>query len=433
MGLHALQHRGQEGAGIAASDGTDYSVLRRRGLVADIFQEEVLRGLKGSAAIGHTRYSTSGGDTDCNLQPLTMRSRMGWTAVAHNGNLTNAKELIERLEKEGAIFHTTSDTEVILHVMARCRDIPLPDAVEHAVGHLDGAYSLLIMNQDYMIAVRDPYGFRPLIVGDCGDGKAFASETVAFDLMGGTPEREVRPGEMIVVDLKRKTMTSKQVLQPKSPSRCVFELIYFARPDSEVFSVPVYQARKSLGRRLAKEQPAIADIVVPVPDSGVAAALGYAEELGLPFEMGIMRSHYSQRTFIQPKQSMRELGVRLKLSGVKSVIEGRRIVVVDDSLVRGTTAKKIIKMLRDCGADEVHLRVSSPPTISPCFYGMDTPTKGQLIASNQDIEGIREYIGADSLGYLSREGLSQVFGKGYCSSCFSGEYPTLVPLTIKNH
>lgn len=431
LGLHALQHRGQEGAGIASTDGEDFKCLRRPGLVTEIFQNGSLSTLKGYAAIGHTRYSTSGGDTACNLQPLTMRSRMGWVAVAHNGNLTNAKDLVDRLEKEGAIFQTTSDTEVVLHVMARCRDIPLPDAVEYAVSHIEGAFSLLVMNKDYMVAVRDPHGFRPLVVGDVGDGKAFASETVAFELMRGTFEREVQPGEMVVVDLKRKTMISKQVLKPKQPSKCVFELIYFARPDSEVFGTPVYKARKAMGRRLAQEHPAEADIVIPVPDSGVAASIGYAEELGLPFEMGLIRSHYVGRTFIQPKQSMRELGVRLKLSVVRSVIEDRRVIVVDDSLVRGTTSKKIIKLLREGGAKEVHLRVSSPPKISPCFYGIDTPTRDQLIASNQDVGGICKYIGADSLGYLSHEGLTQVVGDGYCGSCFTGEYPTLVPLTVK--
>lgn len=428
LGLHSLQHRGQEGAGIVSTDGDGYYVHRRRGLVSDVFQNGSMGSLKGRAALGHTRYSTSGGDTDSNIQPLVMKSAMGWISMSHNGNLSNSADLTSYLEQKGSIFQTTTDTEVIMHLLARCKDMDLPHALICALEQVEGAYSLLVMNKDYMIAIRDPHGFRPLHYGQKNGSTLFASETCAFDLVGGESIREIRPGEMVIVDVKNNTISSVQVFEEKKASKCVFELIYFSRPDSNTFGKSVYGTRKALGRRLAQEQPAEADLVIPVPDSGIAAAIGYAEELAIPFEMGIIRSHYVGRTFIQPKQSMRDVGVRLKLSAIQSIIKGKNLVVVDDSLVRGTTSKKIIQMLRDAGAARVHLRVSAPPTISPCFYGIDTPNREELIASNLSIDEISDFIGADSLGYLSPNGLKRVCGEGFCSACFTGDYPTLVPL-----
>lgn len=439
LGLHALQHRGQEGAGIISTDGKTAYVQRRQGLVGEVFNSQNLEELKGGAAVGHTRYSTTGSDAVANLQPMFMKGSKGWLALVHNGNIVNSQSLVRSLENDGAIFQSTSDTEVILHLFARAQEAEIEKALVHAVKLLQGAYSLLVMNKDKLIAIRDPLGFRPLVMGKLRDQYVFASETCAFDLIGAEYIREVEPGEMIVVPHDRpELMKSTFPLEKKSPRRCVFEYVYFARPDSLLYGERVHDMRKTLGRQLAKEQPApTAEVVIPVPDSGVPAAIGYAEASGVPFDMGIIRSHYIGRTFIEPEQEIRHLGVKLKLSPVKSCVEGKSVVVVDDSLVRGTTSKKLIGNLREAGAREVHVRISAPPTAHPCFYGIDTPTKKELMASNHTVEEIRKYIGADTLGYLSLPGLlnsaAKSAGDGFCHACFSGNYPTPLeaPLAAK--
>jgi len=432
LGLHALQHRGQEGAGIVSTDGEHPYTHRRKGLVSEAFNTTHLSRLKGHTAIGHTRYSTTGSNTMANLQPLLMKSALGWVAVAHNGNLVNSARLSSMLEEEGSIFQSTNDTEVIVHLMARSQKKNLPSALTHALKQVEGAYSLIVLNQKMLIAVRDPRGFRPLVMGRWRDNLVFASETCAFNLIGAEYEREVQPGEMILVSLDRPNeFQSLYPFEPAEKKRCVFEYIYFARPDSNLYGANVHQMRKNLGRRLAQEQPAVdGDVVIPVPDSGVAAAIGYAEEAGLKFDLGIIRSHYIGRTFIEPKQSIRDFGVKLKLNAVTECIRGKNVVVVDDSLVRGTTSKKLIQHLREAGAKKVHLRISAPPTSHSCFYGIDTPTRKELLASSNGVDDIREFIGADTLGYLSLEGLLEVTSKeadrGFCHACFSGEYPTPV-------
>lgn len=429
LGLHALQHRGQEGTGIVTTNGNGPHAHKRLGLVGDVFNDVVLQSLKGKAAVGHNRYSTAGGNSEANLQPVLMKTSHGWISIAHNGNLVNAAEVAAELEKEGSIFQSTSDTEVIVHLIARSKETDFPTALVAALKQVKGAYSILAMNSKTLVAVRDPNGFRPLVMGDFNGSPVFASETNAFDLMGARYEREVKPGEMIVVDLESGFSKSSFPFEAKAPlTRCVFEYIYFARPDSQLYGANVHEMRKELGRRLAKEQPAVmADIVIPIPDSGVPAAIGFAEASGVPFDMGIIRSHYIGRTFIEPKQSIRDFGVKLKLSPVSETIRGKSVVVVDDSLVRGTTSKKLIRHLRDAGAREVHMRVSAPPTTNPCFYGIDTPTRKELVASQQTVEDIRRFIGANTLGYLSLEGLMEVaskkVGEGFCHACFSGNYP----------
>lgn len=431
LGLHALQHRGQEGAGIVSSHTSGPHLVKKQGLVAEIFSNDELAKLPGMQAIGHTRYSTTGGDSPENLQPFLLRTSIGWVAVAHNGNLVNAKALTKRLEQMGSIFQSTSDTEVIIHLIARTGEPDLVRALTTALAQVEGAYSLLVMNEDQLIAVRDPFGFRPLVMGQLGESFVFASETTAFDLMGATYVREVGPGEMIIVDLKKKAqLRSHFPFHQIQTKKCVFEQIYFARPDSVVFGAGVYETRKALGKRLALEQPAPgSDMVIPVPDSGVYAGIGFSEGSQIPFEMGIIRSHYMGRTFIEPSQSIRDFGVKLKLNPVSGFLKGKKVVVVDDSLVRGTTSKKLIQHLRDAGAKEVHLRISAPPTTHPCFYGIDTPTQKELLASKHSIDQIRSHIGADSLGYLSLQGLLEVCssksGEGFCHACFSGEYPEL--------
>ena len=433
LGLHALQHRGQESAGIASSDGVNIRVHKAMGLVADIFTEEVLAKLRGSLAIGHTRYSTAGDSALMNAQPIMARSHKGTIALAHNGNLVNALEIRTRLETQGSIFHTNSDTEVIVHLMAQSREHTLPEAIADALRQVEGAFSLVMVTPDRILAARDPRGFRPLAMGrisapspDRQDTIVFASETCAFDLIGAKYEREVKPGEMVVVGPEG---VSSRFYAPAQPqSACIFEHVYFSRPDSLVFGRPVEISREQLGRALAREAPADADIVVPVPDSGVSAAMGYAAESGIPFRFGLIRNHYVGRTFIEPQQHVRDFGVKLKLNPVRSVLQGKRVVLIDDSIVRGTTSRKIVRMVRQAGASEVHMRISCPPTISPCFYGVDTPSKRQLIAANKSVEEIREYIGADSLAYLSVEGLKQACGEGektsYCTACYTGKYPT---------
>jgi amidophosphoribosyltransferase len=428
LGLHALQHRGQESAGIATSDGMNLHSHKSMGLVADIFTPEVLDQLRGTLAIGHSRYSTAGDSALLNAQPIMVQSNKGQIALAHNGNLVNAPDIRGRLESQGSIFQTNSDTEVIVHLIALSREQTLPEAMADALRRVEGAFSLVMISTDRIFAARDPRGFRPLAMGripasglEKRDTIVFASETCAFDLIGATYERDVRPGELVVVGPEG---VSSRFYSPTGPqSSCIFEHVYFSRPDSIVFGRPVDQSRE-----LAREAPAEADIVVPVPDSGVTAAMGYAAESGIPFRFGLIRNHYVGRTFIEPSQSVRDFGVKLKLNPVRSVLQGKRVVLIDDSIVRGTTSRKIVRMIRQAGAKEVHMRISCPPTISPCFYGVDTPSKKQLIAANKSIEEIREYIGADSLGYLSVEGLKRACGDGdnttYCTACYTGKYPT---------
>jgi amidophosphoribosyltransferase len=435
LGLHALQHRGQESAGIVTSDGLTSRVHKAMGLVADIFTEEVLSQIRGTLAIGHTRYSTAGDSALLNAQPILVQSNKGSIGIAHNGNLVNAVEVRGRLERQGSIFQTNSDTEVIVHLIALSREHTLPEAIADALRRVEGAFSLVVMSPDRIIAARDPRGFRPLAMGRIPalegqkrDTIVFASETCAFDLIGATYERDVKPGELIVVGPEGITSQFYSTAAPQSS--CIFEHVYFSRPDSRVFGRAVQTSREEMGRQLAREAPVEADLVVPVPDSGVTAAVGYAAESGIPFRFGLIRNHYVGRTFIEPSQSVRDFGVKLKLNPVQSLLEGKRVVLIDDSIVRGTTSRKIVRMIRNAGAKEVHMRISCPPTISPCYYGVDTPSKNQLIAANKSIDEIREYIRVDSLAYLSLEGLKKACGEGdktsYCSACYTGKYPTSI-------
>ncbi|MGH9555680.1 MAG: amidophosphoribosyltransferase [Terriglobales bacterium] len=433
LGLHALQHRGQESAGIVSSDGHLLRPHRAMGLVVDIFTGEALQKLPGTQAIGHTRYSTAGDSALRNAQPIVVDCNKGQIALAHNGNLVNALEIRARLDRQGSIFQTTSDTEVIVHLIAQSKEQTLPEAICEALRQVEGAFSLVLLTRDRLFAVRDPRGFRPLSLGripapagQCEDTIVFASETCAFDLVGANYERDVKPGELVVVGPEG---ISSRFYAPETPhTACIFEHVYFSRPDSKVFGRAVHESREELGRQLAREAPGEADIVVPVPDSGVTAAMGYAAESGIPFRMGLIRNHYIGRTFIEPEQSVRDFGVRLKLNPVRSVLSGKRVILIDDSIVRGTTSRKLVRMVRDAGAREVHMRISCPPTISPCFYGVDTPSKRQLIAANKSVEEIREYIGADSLSYLSLDGMKQACADGekttYCTACYTGVYPT---------
>ncbi|MFK7999158.1 MAG: amidophosphoribosyltransferase [Polyangiales bacterium] len=422
LGLHALQHRGQEAAGIATSDGSQLYVHRAAGLVQDVFTAKVIDQMPGESAIGHVRYSTAGGSHIKNAQPIAVDSAHGSFGVAHNGNLTNYGALHDELEAKGSIFSSSSDTEAIVHLIARSSAETMDARVAEALRRVEGAYSLVFLSVGEMIAVRDPHGFRPLCLGKLGEGWVVASESPAFQLIGAEFVRDVEPGEMIVVD--RFGLRSSRPFEDQPSRFCIFEHIYFARPDAAFGGTSVYEARKRLGEVLAEESPIDADLVVPVPDSGVTAALGYAQKLNIPFEFGLIRSHYVGRTFIEPSQSIRHFGVRLKLHPVRHLLEGKRIAVIDDSIVRGTTSRKIVKMLRDAGAAEVHLRISSPPTRWPCFYGIDTPSRDELIASQHSPEEIAQYITADSLGYISIEGLrGAITGDGFCDACFSGEYP----------
>jgi len=430
LGIHALQHRGQESAGIAALDGKKLAVHKGMGLVADVFSaKDTLSKLPGSAAIGHTRYSTAGQSVIENAQPMVARLSPGQVAVAHNGNLVNAEELRAELAAEGALFQGSSDTEVLVHLIARERGGSTVERVQRALARVRGAWSLLCLTDEGLLAGRDPLGFRPLILGRLRGAWVFASETCALDLIEAEYIRELEPGELVVVDGTGLRTLRKQ--EPQRSGQCIFELIYFARPDSTVFGRSVYETRKALGRKLAQECPAEADVVVPVPDSGVPAALGYAAATGLPYDLGLIRSHYVGRTFIEPSQSIRHFGVKLKLNPVHSVVRGKRVVVVDDSIVRGTTSRKIVKMIRDAGAREVHVRISAPPTRWPCYYGIDTPVRSELIASSHNNEEIARYITADSLGYLSMEGTHAAVhaqDRTFCNACFTGEY--LVQLTM---
>ena len=438
LGLHSLQHRGQESAGVVSNDRGTLHAVRQMGHVADIFDERRLALLPGRLAVGHVRYTTAGGSLPKNIQPLTVEYRHGSVAIAHNGNLVNAEDLRAELEAEGSIFHTNSDTEVVLQLMARSNERAWVDNLYAALERLRGAYSMVFTSGEQLVAARDPHGFRPLILGRIrGEqnhpnyGKTawvVASETCAFDLIDAEKVRDIEPGEILVID--GDGLHSSR-LKPQPRRFCVFEHVYFARPDSVLDDVSVYEARVAMGRALAREQPADADVVIPVPDSGVVAALGYAKEAGIPFELGLIRNHYVGRTFIEPKDSIRHFGVKLKLNAVPQLLAGKRVVVVDDSIVRGTTSRKIVKMIRAAGAAEVHVRISSPPVSGPCHYGIDTPTRAELIASSYSVEETARFIEADSLGYLSAEGLLTAVGevgddKRHCSACFTGRYP--IPL-----
>ncbi|GAB4199270.1 MAG: amidophosphoribosyltransferase [Sandaracinaceae bacterium] len=432
LGLHALQHRGQESAGIVSSDGGRLFAHRALGLVQDAFSQTTLENLPGDRAIGHVRYSTAGGAGLKNAQPIAVDYAAGSIAVAHNGNFTNFEEAKARLEAQGSIFQSSSDTEVVVHLVARSRGATNVERITEALTQMQGAFSMLFLTTDELVAVRDPYGFRPLCMGSLQGAHVFASEPPAFDLIGAEYLRDLEPGEMVVVN--RAGVTSSRPFEERPRRSCIFEHVYFARPDSTLGGVSVYEARKRLGTILAEEQPCDVDVAIAVPDSGVASAMGFAARLGVPYDMGLIRSHYVGRTFIEPAQSIRHFGVKLKLSPVRKVLEGKRVAVIDDSIVRGTTSRKIVKMLRDAGAKEVHMRISSPPTRWPCFYGIDTPSRGELIASSHSPSEISKYITADSLGYLSIEGLHRAIRgdaavrdrpprDGFCDACFSGDYP----------
>jgi amidophosphoribosyltransferase len=435
LGLYALQHRGQESAGIVSTDGAELHLHKAVGHVQEIFTPEAITGLPGAAAIGHTRYSTAGDTTLLNAQPIMIDCNKGKIALGHNGNLTNAIELRRKLEHRGSIFQSTSDTEVIVHLIARSAARNLSGAIADALNQVEGAYSLVVLTRDEIYAIRDPRGFRPLILGRLEGAWIVGSETCAFDLIDAEYVREVEPGEM--VRISRGGIESIRFAPEKQHQYCIFEHVYFSRPDSVIFGRPVNQSREQLGRLLAREHPVAADIVTPVPDSGVPAAVGYAAESGIPFRMGLIRNHYVGRTFIEPEQAIRDFGVRLKLNPVRRMLEGQRVILVDDSLVRGTTSRKIVGLVRDAGATEVHMRISCPPIISPCYYGIDTPRREELIAAKHSVEEIRQFLGADSVGYLSLESLRAAVddteGK-FCTACYTGSYPTeLVQLEVEAH
>jgi amidophosphoribosyltransferase len=428
LGLYALQHRGQESAGIVSADGEHMCAARAMGYVADAFDEATLAKLPGHLAIGHTRYSTAGESRIENAQPFLIDCAHGQIAVAHNGNLVNARELRNELVQNGSIFQTSSDTEVVLHLYARSKAPSVEEALIESISQIRGAFSLVMMTKNRLIAARDPHAFRPLALGRLGDAWIVCSETCALDLIGATYVRDIEPGELVIIS--EGGLRSIQAFPPSPLSHCVFEHVYFARPDSYVFGRSVNDIRTELGRVLAREAPADADVVVPVPDSGVCAAIGFAEEAKVPLQMGLIRNHYVGRTFIQPQQSIRHFGVKVKLNPVRSILEGKRVVLVDDSIVRGTTSRKIVKMVKAAGAREVHLRISCPPTISPCFYGVDTPSRKELIAATHTTEEIRKYVEADSLAYLSLDGLRAAVGpqqNSYCTSCYTGVYPVAFP------
>ena len=427
LGIFALQHRGQEACGIVSSDGEELYHYRSIGLIADVLTEDVLKTLPGTAAIGHTRYSTAGKNTIHEVQPFSVTCQHGKISVCHNGNLPFAEVRRAELERQGAIFSSTSDTETILHDIARTPAANTVDAITKVLSKTDGAYSLLFLTPDCLIAVRDPRGFRPLVLGKFKDSWCVASETCAFDLIDAKYMREVEPGEMVVID--GEGLHSSMPFERKEHAVCTFEHVYFSRPDSIIFGRSVNESRHKMGKRLAVEQPVDADVVVPVPDSGVAAAIGFARQSGINYRQAIIRNHYVGRTFIEPSQSIRSFGVRLKLNPIRNLIEGRRIVLIDDSIVRGTTSKKIVQMVRESGAAEVHMRISCPPTAHSCYYGVDTPHRADLIASHMSVDEICEYIGADSLGYLSHEGMLEAIGldpRSSCAACWTGRYPTLV-------
>jgi amidophosphoribosyltransferase len=428
LGLYALQHRGQESAGIAACDGVQIRLSKEMGHVNDVFNDEVIAKLPGAMAIGHVRYSTAGESRLANAQPLVVDSMHGQFALCHNGNLVNGGEMRDALVRAGAIFQSTSDTEVVVHLFARSRAENAEAAVIDAISQVRGAFSFVAMTKDRLIGARDPHGFRPLAIGKLGDAYVICSETCAMDLIGATYVRDVEPGEVVVVTAHE--LKSIKPFAAAKASQCIFEHVYFARPDSYVFGESVNEIRTEFGRRLARESGVAADVIVPIPDSGVCAAIGFSEASGVPMRMGLIRNHYIGRTFIQPQQSIRHFAVRVKLNPVKSILEGKRVVLVDDSIVRGTTSRKIVRMVRSAGAKEVHMRISCPPTISPCFYGVDTPRKSELIAATHTLDEIRKYLDADSVAYLSLDGLTGAVPEGrsrYCTSCYTGVYPVAFP------
>lgn len=428
FGLYSLQHRGQESAGIAVSDGEEITVRKGMGEIADVFPDrESLQGLSGFAAIGHNRYSTTGSSSLNNAQPLLMRFKFRHMAAGHNGNITNAGELKSQLEKDGAIFTSSSDSELVLHLYARSKKRDTLSRVADALGHFEGAFCFVILTPDEMIAARDPWGFRPMSLGKLNGSWVVASETCAFDIIGARYVRDIEPGE--ILSITKKGLASTHLPKSDHLAHCIFEYVYFARPDSKIFTENVDKVRRRLGKQLAIEQPADADIVISVPDSSNTAALGYSEESGIKLEMGLIRNHYVGRTFILPDQKLRDLDVKIKFNPVRGVLQNKRVVMVDDSIVRGTTARKLVRMVRAAGAKEVHFRVASPPIISPCFYGIDMPTKGELIGSTRTVEQIRAYLGVDSLGYLSLDGMLSLSSHpktSFCTACFSGKYPTRI-------
>lgn len=429
LGLYALQHRGQEGAGICSCDGRQLFLEKSMGLVADVFSEKRLKRLPGYMAIGHNRYSTAGSSVLKNVQPIVANFSLGTLAIAHNGNLVSATDLRTVLEEEGAIFQSSSDSEVIVHLIAHAKGNEFYERVAHAISQISGSFSLLILTEKELIAIRDPYGVRPLSLGMKDGAYVVASETCAFDLISATYIRDVEPGEILIIN--EHGLESMKIFNSQRKAFCIFEFIYFSRPDSNIFGgLNVNEMRKEFGRQLARECSTEGDLVIPVPDSGVPAAIGFSEESNIPFDFGLIRNHYVGRTFIEPKNSIRHFGVKIKLNPVRKLLEGKRLIVIDDSIVRGTTSKKIVKMLREGGgAKEVHMKISSPPTIAPCFYGIDTPTRSELIASTHLLEEIRKYVTADSLSYLSIEGLKKIVpdAHNYCTACFDCNYPISFP------
>jgi amidophosphoribosyltransferase len=429
LGLYALQHRGQEGAGICSSDGRQLLLEKSMGLVADIFSEKRLKRLPGHIAIGHNRYSTAGTSVLKNVQPIVANFALGTLAIAHNGNLVSAVDLRASLEAEGAIFQSSSDSEVIVHLIAHSKGTDFYERVAHAITHISGSFSLLILREKELIAIRDPFGVRPLSLGMKDGAYVVASETCAFDLIGATYIRDIEPGEVLIIN--EQGLESLKIFNNQRKAFCVFELIYFSRPDSNIFGgLNVNEMRKEFGRQLARESSTEADLVIPVPDSGVPAAIGFSEVSKIPFDFGLIRNHYIGRTFIEPKHSIRHFGVKIKLNPVRRLLEGKKLIVIDDSIVRGTTSKKIVKMLREGGgAKEIHLKISSPRMISPCYYGIDTPTRQELIASTHLIEEIRKYVTADSLSYLNLEGLRKIVpnSHNFCTACFDNDYPISFP------
>ncbi|WP_059104465.1 amidophosphoribosyltransferase [Shouchella shacheensis] len=428
-GLHSLQHRGQEGAGIVVTDGETLSAHKGLGLVNDVFNPDILDGLHGKGAVGHVRYATAGGGGYANVQPLFFNSQRGGLALAHNGNIVNANSLKHQLESQGSIFQSTSDTEVLAHLIKRSGYYTLEDQLKNSLAVLKGAYAFAVMNERQLMVANDPNGLRPLSIGRLGDAYVVASETCAFDIVGATHEREVVPGELIIID--DTGLRSERFVSAGNRAICSMEYVYFARPDSNIDNINVHTARKNLGKQLALEFPVEADVVTGVPDSSISAAIGYAEQTGIPYELGLIKNRYVGRTFIQPSQELREQGVKMKLSPVRGVVEGKRVVMIDDSIVRGTTSRRIVRMLREAGALEVHVRISSPPIKNPCFYGIDTSTTEELIASQHSVEEMRELMGADTLAFLSTDGLKEGIGRspemnncGQCLACFTGEYPT---------
>jgi len=427
LGLYAQQHRGQESAGIVSTDGHSFNSHRGMGLVADIFKKQDIAMLTGKSSIGHVRYSTSGESGLRNCQPFSFEYSHGGIAMCHNGNIVNASELRKELEKDGSIFQSTSDTEVLIHLVAKSKAPATRERLAEALNRLEGGFSLLVLTESSLFGVRDRNGIRPLVLGELDGSYVLASETCAFDLIGATYVRDVEPGEMVLID--KHGIQSLRPLDNSSPKFCVFEYVYFARPDSNLEGVNVYNARYQIGVELAKESPTEADIVIPVPDSGVPPAMGYAEASGIPFQMGLIRNHYVGRTFIEPQQAIRNFGVKLKLNPNRKLIEGKRVVLVDDSIVRGTTSRKIVEMVRAAGAAEVHMRISSPPTKHSCFYGIDTPNEDELLANKMDLDEMCEAINADSLAFVTPDGMYRAVGRPrevHCDACFSGDYPVSI-------